>query len=269
MLYALIIVVIAGALFEIGIEGRRRIFRARAREVLKASSESRHHAARSLLSGLPDPVAHYLNTALPDDLPVIKTVRLRHEGFFRTGLDKKWEKIKGEQYFSGIEPGFVWKGATRLFTAIDSYVSSKGNLSVWLFSVIRIADKRGNEMDDAEIIRWLAESALVPSNLLPSEKLEWEAIDAATAKLKFIANGKVLSFLVRFNSHNEIEEVETERPFNDKSMQRWKGRFRTYKKIEGFRVPTELEAIWIINGVEKPYARFRITKIEFNCAELF
>lgn len=102
------------------------------------------------------------------------------------------------------------------------------------------------------------------SNLFPSERLEWEAIDAATAKLKFSANGKVFSFLVRFNSHNEIEEVETERPFNDKSIQRWKGRFRTYK-----RVPTGLEAIWIINGVEKPYARFRITKIEFNCAEMF
>lgn len=269
MLYALLIVVIAGAIFEIGIESRRRIFRARAREVLKAHLQSGHQAAPCTLSGLPDPVAHYLNSALPEDLPLIKTVRLRHEGFFRTGLDKKWEKIKGEQYFSGIQPGFVWKGATRLFTAIDSYVSGKGNLSVWLFSVIRIVNKRGNDIDDAEIIRWLAESALVPSNLLPSERLQWEAIDGATARLKFSANGKVFSFMVRFNTHNEIEEVETERPFNDKSIQRWKGRFRNYKKIEGFRVPTELEAIWIINGVEKPYARFRITKIDFNCAEMF
>jgi hypothetical protein len=36
-----------------------------------------------------------------------------------------------------------------------------------------------------------------------------------------------------------------------------KGRFRIYKKIEGFRVPTELEPIWIINGAEKLYARLR------------
>ena len=269
MLYALIIFVIAGALFEIGIENRRRIFIARAREVLQAYPESPHQAAPPLLSGLPDPVAHYLSTALPDNLPVIKTVRLRYEGFFRTGLDKNWEKIKGEQYFSGIQPGFVWKGTTRLFTAIDSYIAGKGNLSVWLFSVIRIVNKRGSNIDDAEIIRWLAESALVPSNLLPTERLQWEAIDAAAAQLKFAANGKVFSFLVRFNSHNEIEEVETERPFNDKSMQRWKGRFRKYKKIEGYRVPTELEASWIIDGVEKPYARFRITKMEFDCAEIF
>lgn len=267
MLYALIIVVIAGAIFEIAIENRRRIFRARAKQVLKAYTEERNRATLPVYTHLPEPVAHYLSTAMPNDLPVIKTVRLRHEGFFKTSLENKWEKIKGEQYFSGN--GFVWKGTTRLFAAIDSYVSGQGNLSVWLFSVMRIVNKRGDDINDAEIIRWLAESALAPSNLLPSERLKWEAVDAATAKLKFSANGKVFSFLVRFNTHNEIEEVETERPFNDKSMQRWKGRFRNYKKTDGFKVPTELEAIWIINGTEKPYARFRITKIEFNCAEMF
>lgn len=269
MLYVLIIVVIAGALFEIGIENRRRIFRARAREILKTNSQSRLYAAPSILSGLPDAVAHYLSTALPGDFPLIKTVWLRHEGFFRTGLDKKWEKIKGEQYFSGSQPGFVWKGTTGLFTAIDSYIKGKGNLSVWLLSVIRIVNKHGKDMDDAEIIRWIAESALVPSNLLPSERLKWEAVDATTANLKFIAGEKVLSLLVRFNTHNEIAEVETERPFNDISMQKWKGRFRNYKEIEGFRVPTELEAIWIINGAEKPYPLFRITQMNFNATELF
>lgn len=268
MLYALLIAFIAGALFEIGIENRRRIFKVRAREVLKDYSDNAAYVP-SLVSGLPEPVEHYLKTALPDHLPVIKTVRLRHEGFFRTGLDKKWEKIKGEQYFSGLRPGFVWKGATGLFIAIDSYIAGKGNLSVWLFSMIRIINKYGKDIDDAEIIRWLAESALVPSNLLPSERLTWEAVDAKTAKLTYVVGDRLLSLLMHFNMHNEITEVETERYFNDKSMQRWKGRFRNYKKIEGFRVPTELEAIWIINGIEKPYARFRITEINFNCNEMF
>jgi hypothetical protein len=54
----------------------------------------------------------------------------------------------------------------------------------------RMVNKRGNDIDDAETIRWLAESALVSSNLLPSEKLQWGAMDAATAKLKFIAEEK-------------------------------------------------------------------------------
>ncbi len=265
MLYIIVLTIIAGALLKISIENKRRIFKERVKDVLKSNFHAPQYITHEIVTGLPQPVANYLATVLPQNCPVIKTVRLRHDGYFRTGLEKEWITIKGEQYISGISPGFVWKGKTQMFTAIDSYSNGGGNLSVWLLSALRIADKKGKDIDNAEIIRWIAESALVPTNLLPSDSLKWEALNAVTAKLQYTFKDKEYCLVVRFNTYHEIESVETTRPFNDKSLQKWKGRFRSYKNIEGYRVPTELEAIWIIDGEEKPYAMFSITDINFNC----
>jgi hypothetical protein len=265
MLYVIVITIIAGALLKISIDNKRRIFKERVKEVLKSNFHAPQYITPEISTSLPQPVANYFAAVLPQNCPVIKTARLRQDGYFRTGLDKEWITIKGEQYISGISPRFVWKGETQMFTAIDSYSNGVGNLSVWLLSALRIADKKGKDIDDAEIIRWIAESALVPTNLLPSDSLKWEELNAVTAKLHYFFKEREYSLLVRFNACNEIESVETIRPFNDKSLQKWKGRFRSYKNIEGYRVPTELEAIWIIDEEEKPYAMFSITDINFNC----
>ena len=265
MLYSILIIALAGAAFELGNARRRHIFKARAQALSKPTPEGQSYADRAALSDVPEAVARYLKSALPDNFAIISMARLRHNGYFRTGLDKEWEKIKGEQYISGILPGFACKGQTKLFTAIDSFVAGKGNLSGWLFSALRIINKCGSQTDDAEIIRWIAESALLPSNLLPSHSLKWEAVDRDTTKLHYTFTDKVFSLLVNFNTHNEIETVETRRLFNSKELQKWKGRFGSYKRIEGYKIPTKLEAAWIIDGIEKPYARFRITQINFNC----
>lgn len=268
MIYTLLIVIVAGAVLETCLIMRRRIFRSRAKFILAGAGRQQDFGDTKLLESLPEPVRRYLKRALPEGLPIVRTARLRHDGFFRTSLEGKWEKIRGEQYISGVQPGFVWKGVTKLFSAVDSFIENKGNLSVWLFSALPIVNKAGPDIDRAEVLRWLAEGALVPSNLLPSEDLQWLAVDESSAIIMYTFRQRMFSLLVRFNTHNEIISVEAKRPYNN-GVQQWKGTFSNYKSIGGHYVPTGLEACWIIDGVEKPYARFTVRHLEFNASAMF
>src|SRR4051794_20634567 len=58
--------------------------------------------------GLPEPVRRYMRYSAPPRAPAIRTVHLKHDGFFRTKPDQRWFGIKGEEYFTVAVPGLIW-----------------------------------------------------------------------------------------------------------------------------------------------------------------
>lgn len=141
------------------------------------------------LENLPEPVQKYFNYVLRDGQPYISYARIKHDGQFKSGIDKNWANIKGEQYTTTEKPGFIWKGTTLMFTARDLFISDQGRLVVSLLSVFNIADATGEQYYKGELLRWLGESVLYPTNFLPSEKLQWLPIDSKTAQLTFDIKG--------------------------------------------------------------------------------
>jgi hypothetical protein len=49
----------------------------------------------------------------------------------------------------------------------------------------------------------------------------------------------------------------------------WIGRCGDYREFKGFRVPSSVEAIWLLENGEFSYARFRVTTLEYNLPERF
>jgi hypothetical protein len=166
-------------------------------------------------------------------------------------------------------PGFVWRGKTGLFSATDSFLEGKGNLSVWLFSAFKIISKSGNSMDQAELLRWLGEVILFPMALVTNEYISWQPIDDKTALLTMKYNGLNIYYKVTFNENDEVAKMETERYYNNGKLEKWIGRFKDYKYINGFYIPTTMEGGWILDNVEYPYAKFYITNIEYNTPQMF
>lgn len=216
---------------------------------------------------LPDPVQRYLKKAINGHTTPINEVRLKHNGFFKTSLDKDWTAITGEQHYTTQLPGFVWKGKTSLFGATDSFIAGQGNLSVWLFSAFKIMNSSGRKTDQAELLRWLGEAILFPTVLVTNELITWSSIDDHSAKLHMHYNGMRISYKVTFNKNDEVKKMETERYYNNGKMEKWIGRFRDYKNMNGYYIPTTMEGGWILDNAEYPYAKFYITSIEYNFAE--
>ncbi|MCK4311429.1 MAG: hypothetical protein KAW88_01700 [Candidatus Cloacimonetes bacterium] len=221
------------------------------------------------LDGLPEPIQRYFKHVLKDGQPFISYVRLIHDGQFKTDPKKDWIDIKGEQYFTAEKPGFVWKGKTSMFTARDMYLANKGRLVVTLLSLFKIVDGQGESFNQGELLRWLGESVWFPTNLLPSEDLQWMPIDDTSSKLTFDYNNISVSYDVNFNDRNEITQMKTERYMEEGRLETWVGKFRNYKEINGVIIPTEIEAIWKLEAGDYSYVRFNIRKIEYDKPEKF
>jgi len=264
---------IAGLIIIVLVIGRLNLQRQFSKEVRQLFSRAGDIVNKSftydMLSDLPEPVQRYFKHVLKNGQSYIRYVRLTHTGQFKTGRDKDWVDIRGEQYFTAAKPGFIWKGITPLFTARDMYIGGTGRLVVSLFSVYNIVDSKGEKINQGELLRWLGESVWFPTNLLPGNNLQWSSIDHSSAKLTFCYNGLTVFYIVTFNDLGEITQVETRRYMGNENLETWTGKLTDYKEINGIIIPTAIEGIWKLEKGDYSYARFRIETIEYNKPEKF
>ena len=221
------------------------------------------------LDGLPVPVQKYFKHVLMEGQPPVQSMRMLQDGQFKTDLKKGWIHLQGEQYVTTYKPGFVWKGKTFMFTARDMYLSGKGKLIVDLFSIYRLQKGEGPKFDEGELLRWLGESVCYPTNLLPQDNLYWLPINDNSAQLIYNNQGMLLSYKVFFNNKNEIERMETLRYMGDTKKEKWVNKMSNYQLKNGMLIPIDLEAGWQLTDGYFPYARFKITNIEYNKFDLF
>lgn len=263
----IITLIILGLLIITLIIGRVNLSTQFNREVKELFSQSKNISDKTFkyeqLFGLPEPVQRYFKHVLEEGQPYISYIRLTHDGQFKTGQDKNWMDIQGEQYFTAEKPGFIWKGTTSMVTARDMYIADKGRLVVSLLSLINVVDGKGEKFNEGELQRWLAECVWFPTNLLPSEKLNWTAIDSLTAKLTFNYKGISIFYIVTFNETGEITKMETKRYMSEENRETWLGKLADYKEINGIIVPTSIEATWKLEKGDYSYAKFKVKKIEY------
>lgn len=236
-------------------------------ETSESQSDQVFHTQQ--LFGLPEPVQRYFKYILKDGQSYINDVKITHKGLFKTGLDKKWVPITGEQYATTQHPGFIWKGVTSFFTARDMYIADKGRLIVLLLSLFKVVDAKGESYDQGELLRWLGESVMYPTNLLPSDRLEWKAVDLNTAKLRFNHNKLELFFDVTFNELGEIVQMETKRYMDNTKLETWLIKCADYKEMNSIKVPTTFEVLWRLKEGDFSYAKFNIKEIFYNRRALF
>jgi hypothetical protein len=231
---------------------------------------SDHSFQKSQLISLPEPVQRYFNYCLKEGQFYISYARVKHDGQFKANLNKGWMNIKGEQYATTETPGFIWKGTTTLFTARDMYIAQQGRLIVTLLSLFNIMDAKGKvQYNSGELLRWLGESVLYPTNLLPSERLKWFPIDSNKAKLTFEYSGLSLYFIITVNNLGEITEMETKRFMDEANLKTWNIKTTNYKELNDIKIPTNLDVSWRLEHGDFSYAKFYVTHVEYNRPEKF
>ncbi|MCH7411648.1 hypothetical protein MM239_19840 [Belliella sp. DSM 111904] len=269
-----IIFLILGLLLLIFIIGKINLsikFRKQVKELFAQSKNiSDQKFQKKQLDSLPEPVQRYFNYILKEGQSYISYARIKHNGQFKADLKKSWMTIKGEQYATTEKPGFIWKGTTTMFVARDMYISNHGRLIVSLFSVYNIVDAKDKEKYDiGEILRWLGESILYPTNFLPSDKLQWFPIDSNSAKLTFNYNGMSLFFKFTFNTIGEITEMETKRYMGEENLETWIIKATNYKQLNNVIIPTAFDVLWRLEKGDFSYAKFDITEIEYDKPDKF
>lgn len=240
-------------------------FDSRVKELFSQSKNlSQQQFHKSQIDSLPEPVQRYFNHILKEGQPLVSYARIKHEGKFKADLKKGWMPIKGEQYATTEKPGFIWKGTTTMFIAQDMYIADKGRLIVSVFSLINVINAKGEQYNQGELLRWLGESILYPTNFLPSDKLVWFPIDNKTAKLTFNYKGLSIFFQITFNDIGEITEMETKRYMDLINLETWVIKVSDYKELNKVFIPTRFEVLWRLEKGDFSYAKFDINEIEYD-----
>ncbi len=221
------------------------------------------------LKNLPEPVQNYFQYSLSEGQPYISYVRLKHEGKFRQKPNQKWVPIKGEEYFTLQNPGFIWKGQVPMISAIDKYIDGKGSLIVKLFSLFKLVDYSGKEADQGELFRWLSEAVWYPTALLPSENLKWAPLDALSAKVTYSDPGISIEGIYYFNEFGQIIGFNGCRYFEEARLESWTVKCGDYRVVNNIKIPFYAEVTWNLDNGDFTYAKFKLLEIEYDVPAMF
>jgi len=224
------------------------------------------------LDSLPPPVRRYLRFAVPANAPPIRTVHLRHDGFFRQHPKQRWFAIQGEQYFTLDPPGFVWRGRIRMLPflwidARDSLISGQGRMVVKFNSIFTMANVRGPEVDQGAQARWLAEMVWFPP-AFAGERIQWEPIDDRSARATLLGEALPVSLVMEFDDQDRAVRVRGQRyrtvAGGKTVLTPWSGSCTDYSNFSGMQIPSCVEVTWDFEPEPFTYARFHVTELEYN-----
>lgn len=223
------------------------------------------------LIGLPEPVQRYLRGAHVVGKQAVRAVRLKQKGFFRRGLDQKWLPLVAEQYYTTQPPAFLWYGTIRPFplvsiSAKDVFSEGHGNMLVKLLSLVTLADARGPEADQGELVRYLTEIVWFPTAWL-SDYIQWQAVGGRSAKATIRCQGATAAAVLHFNDKDELTQFTAERYREENGryvLGQWLIHCGGYEEVNGVRIPLKGVAAWKLESGDFSYFRGEITEIEYD-----
>ena len=229
------------------------------------------------LDSLPAAVQRYFHAALTEGQPIVAAVSIEHAGTFNMSADgEKWQPFTSRQRVLTQCPGFVWDARIAVAPGLkarvhDAYLEGEGILHATLLGFLTIVNMRGTRpVAEGELQRFFAETAWYPTALLPSQGVQWTAVDDSSAKATLKDGDISLTLLFRFDETGLIDSVRAEargRTVGGKVIPTpWEGRWKNYELRDGMRVPLEGEVAWILPEGPKPYWRGRVTSLSYENA---
>jgi hypothetical protein len=227
------------------------------------------------LHGLPEPVARHLRQVLPEGTLIIRAVDVVHRGTFnisQTGAH--WKPFTSRQRVVTRRPGFVWDGRVSIAPGLDvrvhdAYVDGEGILEpaiLGLFTLLKLRDR--GEVARGELMRFMAEAAWYPTALLPSQGMQWEPIDATSARATLEDGGIRLCMTFHFGTNGLLDTIRVEdrgRAVGDQVIPTpWEGRMSNYQRRHGLLIPVDGEVAWLTPEGRLPYWRGTITELGYQ-----
>lgn len=191
---------------------------------------------------------------------------------FKTGKDKPALKIDYTQYNFVTKPERIALIDSSLygipFQGFDSYLNGVGDMKGVLAKTYTLFDQKGEAMNKASLVTFLAESFLAPSVVL-QDYIKWESMDETHAKATISNYGISAEGIFTFNDNGEMtsfttnDRVATEIDGTTQKV-KWTAICSDYKEDNGIKKPTSLKAIWHYNEGDQTYFNGDEVVIEYD-----
>jgi hypothetical protein len=271
---------------------------ARSVELLKEDLGHAETFNPELFAKLPPVVQEYLTKAIPElkkdpaSVKRVKLLQMRQKGTFR--MNDSWVPITAIQHFSGAHSnlGFVWDAIVFLpelmpgFSTMlghfdlpvmvqDTYVRGKGLLEARLLGLLPVAHFENNpEINAGELLRWLAESFVFPTVLIPTDNgvITWSpSINGDPLRARLTVNdphkNNKGTLTVQFNEDGfPVSITGMRHKANGKEFvpTRWEAQMHDYKLVRGMMIPTRFDVGWWENKKLELYFQGENNDFEYD-----
>ncbi len=228
------------------------------------------------LKGLPEPVQRHLRHAGVVGRKKVNSVRLKQEGRFRQGEDGSWMSFEAEQYYTTEQPGFIWKTDMSFLPLVsvvgrDKYYNGEGNMLIKLPPFIKIADARGDDIDQGTLVRYLNEIMWFPTAYL-SDYISWESIDSTSTRATMTDHGTTVSAVLYFDETGRLVDFVADRYYaggDETTLETWTTPIKEYGEMEGLRIPVKGEGVWELDSGSFAYIELEVTELEYGVPEVY
>jgi hypothetical protein len=189
---------------------------------------------------------------------------------------EQWMPFTANQHIITRQPGFLWDAkvsswAGMTVRVVDSYIAGTGLLHAALLGLFTVANASGGgEIARGEFMRFFAEAPWYPTALLPSQGVQWAAVDSHSAHATLTDGTLQLTLLFRFNDNDLIDSVRAEvrggLVGRETIMRPWECRLSRYELRSGMTVPLSGEAAWVQPEGCKTYFTERVTELSYEFA---
>jgi hypothetical protein len=226
------------------------------------------------ISGEPAPVQRFFRTVLKDGQAIVSTVKLSQQGDFSLNeMKDKWSPFTATQLFIAQRLGFDWDARIQMAPMLDAFVHDtyllgEGNLHASLLGLFTVAKMQNTpELNQGELLRFLAEAVWYPTALLPSQGVVWEAINDTSARGTLTDGATTVSLVFQFNAEGVISTIRAEARYRDKlTAMPWVGQFGEYSVRNEMLIPLYGEVGWEHPEGIRLYFKGRITEINYEFA---
>jgi hypothetical protein len=151
----------------------------------------------------------------------------------------------------------------------DRYAGGEGSITMRLLSLIPVAGKRGGDLNQGALLRYLNETMWFPAAAI-SPYITWAERDANSAVATMSYGGVTASATFSFDDEGRLTTMTADR-YNDAKGQflPWSTPISAYGEFDGVRVPVAGEGVWEYDSGDFSYIRLRITEVEYNRPERY
>ncbi len=264
--------ILAGFALAAGIAGElwgraafRRAVQSDVQMLLAGSSAGEaRFVSEGMLDGLPEPVQRYLRYTGIIGKPFVRRVHLKQRGNMLLASGRPWIPLKAQQWYAVRTPGFVWYatlhiGPISIVRARDMYRTGVGHMLIKIASLITVADAKGNEIDQGEMVRYLSEMMWFPSAFL-EDNVSFEAVDARSARVILTDRGRTATAMLFIDADGRLTEFVAQR-YAGSNLETWSVPITAYGEFEGLKLPVRCKAVWKLANGDQEYIDVTITEL--------
>jgi hypothetical protein len=222
---------------------------------------------------LPDPVRRYLRATGMVGQPLIRNYRVRMRGCIGGGPTARWMPFEADQQSIADRPTrLFWIRATMMGVPVDGLhrlADGHAIMRIKPLGAFAVVDAAGAEMDQGETVTLFNDMCLLAPGTLVDPAIQWEPVDARTAKARFTHAAHTISATLLFDDDGLLKDFVSDDRFASTDGEefkrwRWSTPIAEYRAHGPYRLAARGEARCHPPEGEYVYAAIDILDVEYN-----